>query len=83
MTSKLNKPEKDNTKVFPNCYQKSITLEVNKTIDEMDAYYKQFIKDNIPSEGEITFVIEDSKYGSTHPSISKAIHKFIKKRLQV
>ncbi len=95
MTSKLNKPEKKNCMQehrtmggFATCH----TCAKNKLIDEMDAYYKQSIKDNIPNEKSISKVSNDIRrqFGivSTWANdiddvLAEAIHKLIKERLQV
>ncbi len=42
--SKLNKPEK-----VRDCFASEYSLKRNQTIDEMDAYYKQFIKREVES----------------------------------
>ncbi len=59
----------------------------NKAIDEMDAYYKQFIKDNIPGRGELYNMIWNLHIQVAEvkdiKKLTKAIRKLIKERLDV
>ena len=95
--SKLNKPVKRDIQryceQFGFCHKNTNEArEYNTAIDRMDAYYKQFIKDNIPSKAKLIQTVLDNviqintapeRYYIDRKEVAKAIHKLIKERLQV
>ncbi len=83
-----NKPEKytDIKFVGLNHEQKMKSAEqigFNCACNLWHTYHKQFIKDNIPSEGDVVNILEDSHYGSTHSNIAREFIELTKERLGV
>ncbi len=92
MTSKdnqrLNKPEKIREVKNNPFYTKVVVDEQNRTIDEMDVYYKQFIKeyiqDNIPSAEVIfDYIMDVIEKRATIEESANDLHKLIKERLWI
>ena len=100
--SKPNKPEKIDVKNHLNgctkCnvggYSRGVCLvlhglyQYNKAIDEMDAYYKQFIKEYILddiSSAEVIFdyIMDAIEKRTTVEESANDLHKLIKERLRV
>ncbi len=80
----LKKPEE---KDYENRICDCQSCLVSVAIDEMDAYYKQFIKDNIPGRGELYNMIWNLHIQVAEvkdiKKLTKAIRKLIKERLDV
>ena len=106
MTSKedktrLNKPEKKYRKYKVVCSNNLASYQTepydigrNEGIDEMDAYYKQFIKDNIPSVDKMAVAIRERQKEQDFSILGRIetyrifriaylIHKLTKERLGV